>query len=627
MRSAHELAYRLRQELVNLKLLVFPPNWNGKAKGVARDVLSDPASVVSNLSSRAFPAEIEQLAADILSHRLPLLGTTIETDPVTRWRRDYVNAKETGLSYFRLIPYLDFEKAGDHKWIWELNRHQHLVVLAQAYLLFERQKYLDEICKELESWWQQNPFQRGINWASALEVGFRAVSWLWILHLAGPALPASIRQRLEQGLHLHGLHLENNVSLYFSPNTHLLGEAVALHAIGRLLPHLPRAQHWAESGRSLVEQQMAQQVREDGSHFEQSTYYQVYALDMLLFHAILSSPSQLYLTKLGRMADYLDALMGNDRRMPLLGDDDGGRWFHPYGDREEFGRATLATCSAYLQRDHWPVAEHDYNTQACWWLNCQLRRTCPSTPTSVLFHDAGLAVLRSASSKIVIDCGPFGRGSAGHSHADTLSFTVTVDDGEILIDPGTFTYVAGAAARDEFRGTAAHNTVRLDSKDQADAVNPFRWANPPQVRVLRWSFTGEEDILEAECTYRGFVHRRYFHFVKPLALLVLDEVAGPSGEHLVEQFWHLASDNATTRLKLAGTSEISQGWRSRCFSQKEHAPVICVRTRASLPVRLAAAVLLDPNADVAITHDERNTSFKITSLCGAKTIDFNGFSS
>jgi hypothetical protein len=627
MRHPRELAFRLGQEFVNLRLLVARPKWNGQAQGIAPGVLPDPASIVSRLSETEFPEEVEQLAAQILAHHFPLLGTSIETGPDVRWRRDHVNEKETAFPYFRLVPYLDVKKCGDHKWIWELNRHQHLVLLAQAYQFRPKEEYIAEIGNQLESWWQQNPFQRGINWASTLEVGFRAVSWIWILHLVGPALPRSIRQKLEQSLHLHGLHLQNNLSFYFSPNTHLLGEAVALHAIGRCLPHLPRSNEWTELGRNVVEDQMREQVHDDGSHFEHSTYYHVYALDMFLFHAILGLPSPQYLTKLGRMADYLDALLGADRKLPYLGDDDGGRWFYPYGNREVFGCVTIATCSEYLQSNYWTVAKKDYYAQACWWLACQPRSSPSNGTKSALFPDAGVAVLRSDSSKIVIDYRAFGRGSAGHSHAGALNLIITAEGEELLIDPGTFTYVANTALRDEFRGTAAHNTVRVDGVDQADSVNPFRWANHPNARILSWSTSASEDILQAECRYRGLIHKRYFHFVKPLALLIVDEVTGPPGEHLIEQFWRLGSGSVAARLKLSGAVETSQGWRSRCFSQKELAPVLCVRMQTKLPVRLAAAIQIHRNADIAIKRSERNTRFTITSPGGTDTIDFNEFSS
>ena len=92
----------------------------------------------------------------------------------------------------------------------------------------------------------------------------------------------------------------------------------------------------------MVRAQMDAQVRADGSHFEQSTYYHVYALDMLKFSALLEEMPPDYTGKLRRMEDYLDALLGPQRRLPFLGDDDGGRFFHPYGPRDCFGRASLA---------------------------------------------------------------------------------------------------------------------------------------------------------------------------------------------------------------------------------------------------------------------------------------------
>src|SRR5438093_7219010 len=114
-----------------------------------------------------------------------MLGVEIETGPTIEWRRDYINKVDSGTGYFRLIPYLDFARVGDHKMIWELNRHQHLTLLAQAFLLTGAKEFFAEIKNQWESWIASNPYQRGINWASALEVAFRALSWSWVYHLAG----------------------------------------------------------------------------------------------------------------------------------------------------------------------------------------------------------------------------------------------------------------------------------------------------------------------------------------------------------------------------------------------------------------------------------------------------------
>src|SRR5262249_54189598 len=137
------------------------------------DGLPRPGDIVRHLAETPYAAACVTQAEDILRHCFPLLGITLTTGPEVRWRRDYSSGVETPPVYFRRIPYLDSARAGDHKNIWEINRHQHLVLLAQAFLFSERREFLEEIRHQLESWFVQNPFQSGINWTSALEVAFR----------------------------------------------------------------------------------------------------------------------------------------------------------------------------------------------------------------------------------------------------------------------------------------------------------------------------------------------------------------------------------------------------------------------------------------------------------------------
>ena len=365
--------------------------------------------------------EIARLAEKIRSRQIPLFDLKLDLDSPISWRRDPISGLETPTKYFRRIPYLDPRKAGDHKIVWELNRHQHLVVLAQA----GDEESWQELVAELESWLDQNPFQCGINWASALEVAFRALSWVQIYQIAGGRMAPDFRRRFLEALYRHGRHLENNLSIYFSPNTHLLGEAVALHALGTLFPDFPGARRWVETGRRWVLNEYQRQVRADGSHFEQSSYYHVYALDMFLFHARLAGASAEERAILGRMTDFLEVLLGPNGELPFLGDDDGGRLFHPYGPRPLFARDTLRAADAFLGR-------------------------ASGEGRSRLFENAGLAVMVSGDRQILIDAGPFGPGSAGHSHSDTLSIVARSGQEWLLIDPGTFTYVGDPAGERGF---------------------------------------------------------------------------------------------------------------------------------------------------------------------------------
>lgn len=603
LRSSKEIASRLKQEIRNVRLWARPPRLATTRSLSPRRLPIDTAAIVSQLRGTAFEANVVRLADQICQHRFPLLGITIETGPDIAWRRDYLCGKETGLDYFRRIPYLDAGKAGDHKIIWELNRHQHLVLLAQAFLFTGDARHLSEIQAQVESWISANPFHRGINWASALEAGFRALSWVWIDQLVGDRLPPEFRKRLFAQLYLHGCHLENNLSFYFSPNTHLLGEAVSLHALSVLFPNLPNAGRWEQLSGRVINEQMHSQVRDDGSHFEQSTYYHVYALDMFLLHGIVTEPGPWYRDKLRRMAEYLHYLLGPARKLAFLGDDDGGRLFHPFGRQDEYGRSTMATCSVFLDRPEWLYSTEDLHAQAAWWLGSEVLQRQPAGRSdweSRLFTDAGVAVMRSGDRQITADAGPFGPWGSGHSHSDTLSVVARADDREILIDPGTYTYVADPKWREWFRGSGAHSTVRIDALDQATPMGPFRWANQPEARILQWTSDAEQDYLDADCRYRGFTHRRRIRFVKPDLLLIVDDISGPAGEHDVEQIWHLGSMEARNCLVVAKDAEAIESWRSIAFGDKRPGVAMRVRRRGELPMRLCAGIVLTPGVSLEI---------------------------
>lgn len=478
------------------------------------------------------------MASQICAHRFPLFGGVVDTGPAIAWNRDHGHGIEYPPVWFRRIPYLEFARVGDHKIIWELNRHQHLVLLAQAWRLTGQVQYLNEVGSQLDSWMSANPYGRGMQWTSALEVAFRALSWIWTWHLAAEALAEPLRLRWAQAMFQHGVYLRTNLSVYFSPNTHLLGEAVALHALGRLFPSFPGAEDWRATGGRIVTEEMDRQVRNDGSHFEQSSYYHVYAVDFFLFFALLEDTPPAYRRRLRQMAEYLWALLGPAGRIPFLGDDDGGRLFHPYGERACFGRATLAACSRFLQpQDEWPCLPDDLTDMAVWWLGEPVLTAAADGVTdwrppagARCFPDAGVVSLLRGSRQLLIDTRGFGAMGAGHSHASALSLVCRDGAQEILIDPGTYTYIADPVARDQFRGTRAHNTVYLNGRDQATPAGPFRWSGKPVTELHGWG----EHWVEASCVQHGVRHHRRLEWVGNV-ITVRDQADGEG-----EAAWHTA---------------------------------------------------------------------------------------
>jgi len=209
--------------------------------------------------------------------------------------------------------------------------------------------------------------------------------------------------------------------------------------------------------------------------------------------------------------------------------------------------------------------------------------------------------MRRGGVSLLFDAGPFGPWSAGHSHADTLSLVVSVGSEDVLIDPGTYTYL-DPDWRDAFRGTTAHNTIRMDGKDQATPAGPFRWLDKPEMSLIDFSSTAEHDYAVAVCRYRSFTHRRTVEFGNNGELDVTDELDGPPGEYLVEQFWHVGAavqQSAADVWRIGDVAELllqggqcEQGWRSRGFGSKEISSVVVVRRRMTPPSALRARVRL-----------------------------------
>jgi hypothetical protein len=329
-----------------------------------------------------------------------------------------------------------------------------------------------------------------------------------------------------------------------------------------------------------------------------------------LFHAILRPDDNAFREKLARMAAFLDEVIGPSGILPFLGDDDGGRFFHPYGVRSRFGLATLATCGALLDHGDWIRDPRHLLEQAAWWIGAakQVPSVARVAAHSIRFENSGLVVIAKDDVQLIADAGPFGPGTAGHSHADTLSLLLRHGGEQLLIDPGTYTYVADPAWRDRFRGTAAHNTVRVDSLDQAVPGGPFAWKSRPQVQVIRWESRAEWDLLSAVCGYAGVRHQRDIVFSKPdLLIVVLDRVEGMPGDHRIEQFWHFggAVEQRSSHCFQMGTTALAAfdpwaecrlseggdyGWISPVLGTKLPAPVLCVERITELPVLLGTVI-------------------------------------
>ena len=101
----------------------------------------------------------------------------VELGHPPRWNRDPKTGIEAPLEFGKQLDYRDASRVGDCKYLWEPNRHLHLVTLAQAYALTAQPRFAEALRVQLQSWFTQCPFRLGPNWSSALEAGLRLINW------------------------------------------------------------------------------------------------------------------------------------------------------------------------------------------------------------------------------------------------------------------------------------------------------------------------------------------------------------------------------------------------------------------------------------------------------------------
>lgn len=574
-------------------------------------------------------------ADKICRHEFHLLGyENLFYGPDIDWHFDAVHRKRSPIKPWFKINFLDFRSVGDHKVIWELNRHQHLVTLAKAWLLTRKAVYASEIVNQWNSWQAANPHPLGINWASSLEVAFRSLSWLWVRSLlAGcEALPVNFQTDLVLALQLHGRYIDRYLSTYFSPNTHLLGEAVALFSIGTLCPEISAAESWRNKGWDIILRESERQVRPDGVYFEQALYYHVYALDFFLHARMLASKSgvaipQRFDNVLQKMLDVVHAL-SEGGPIEGFGDDDGGRVFDARRNRVECMTDPLAIGAILYGREKYATAK--LTGESIWLFGDEAIGTLEKPHSgrdaaSKTFLSGGVYLINDAepcAQQLMIDGGPQGAGRSGHGHADALSIRFSIGGQRILVDPGTCCYVSGSDdERAWFRGTGAHNTLKVDNLDQALPEGPFAWSSIPNVTVETWVngqtfdfFAGSHDGYRR--LRQPVLHSRFVFHVKGGFWLVRDVAEGESS-HLLESFWHFppelevrkeqdtvlarSSPNNGGRGSACAallvdrnsvwTTEVVEGFFSAAYGSKQVAPVLRISANAKLPQECAVLLL------------------------------------
>ena len=404
--------------------------------------------------SRRFPDAARHAAAradrilageyDLLGYRGTPIRPAARTCACRRlpdWHCDPVHDRRAPQRFWSTVPYLD-PACGDHKIIWELNRHQHWLALGRAFWLTgdapvsrprrspssragSTRTRRSSASTGRACWSSRSDRSRGSGRSTCSPIrppDRRATPWLVDLLLA-----------LDRQL----AHVEHNLSYYFSPNTHLLGEALALYVAGRTLPELAASPRREALGRRilLARDRSADRAPTAATASGRPTITATRSTSICSRWPSRASPA----IDVARDASSLPSrasasaarLLADDSgRLPHIGDDDGGALLPIAGRAPDDMRDSLSIAAALIGRPELRVgaaAGRSVLAARASALASSLmltRSPLSARLPSAALPDTGYYVSRSpAGDHLVIDGGPHGYQNAGHAHADALSLT------------------------------------------------------------------------------------------------------------------------------------------------------------------------------------------------------------
>lgn len=505
-------------------------------------------------------------------HYSPL--TKVESNRSEKWYR---------------IPDFDAER-GDIKVVWEASRFTHFYYFARAYLITGDKKYYNAFSEQLEQWLNDNPYPYGANYKCGQECTLRMINALMGYAVFQPNGLTTVEDEKNVNKLVEVCYKKILANFFYAhkciKNNHTLSEICGL-IIGAWCC---KDEVQLRKAYGLLDKEVQKQFLPDGGYIQYSFNYQRFALQIMECIFKLSRRTGIFVTEgtkgsIKNSAVFMYQMQDESGYMPNYGSNDGALIFPITACGYRDFRPVLNTVYTLIEGKRLYV-QGDYDEELLWFGSREvdsislagIKREPSSFQKSgfyTLHHDDGflMTVLQKYKTR--------------PAHMDGLHIDLWHNGKNIFCDSGTYSYASGIGK--EMGLTAAHNTMRVDGKEQMKKHGPFMvydWTSAKDVKFTKSSFSG------TMVSKNGYEHTRTISKTEQ-GYVVEDEVNG-NGEYC-EFYFHtpcevrevpggfelLEKDVVISTIEMdGGDIVIKKPYRSLYYLKKEE--INCVSVRCSM---------------------------------------------
>ena len=575
------------------------------------------------------------------------------------WRLNPFTGGRTNNSHWSKFSTLS-SVYGDIKYVWEPGRFASAFILARAFALSGQEKYAEGFWVLVESWEQQCPPNTGAQWVCGQEMALRVMAWLFALYVLSDS-PTTTPERFARLAGMIAVQVDrilgNHVYAHLQHNNHAMSEGAGIFAAGLLLPFLRDADLWVRRGYEILCKEARLLIASDGTFSQKSHNYHRLMLHNYLYALRLGELNGVefpedVLDRIRQAVDYLCQVLDLESgRVPNYGANDGALILPLNGcDYSDFRPVCQAGRFLFEHRRWLDPGPWD---EDLFWLfgpDALVSDRSPFKQCGMKKPMGGIYTIRTKGSWAFTHCETF---RERPSQADSLHVDLWWRGQNIACDAGTYLYYANEPWNNGLAGTAVHNTVCIDQRDQMDRGPRFMWINWLKARVLRFEHYDEGRIVLWEGEHNGYrrlrgpvTHRRVLLSFGDATWIVLDTLFGVGDHHytlhwLLEDFPYELESNGDLKLHtkagdyfmsvralfpgeyqkrislVRGEKDGVRGWVSRYYGQREAALSFSVDVTGYLPGRFltlftdSPAVVLCEQDNCMIRTNESTIELKI----------------